>query len=60
MSKLACYYLFLAACMFLAAYNLTDDRSFRCFATCLWISLVWPVVIVVTVLESVLRALDDY
>ena len=56
MSKLACYYLFLAACMFLAAYNLTDDRSFRCFATCLWISLVWPVVIVVTVFE---RVLDD-
>jgi nitric oxide reductase large subunit len=55
MTNLACYYLFFAACMFLAAYNLADDKSFRGFAACLWVGLVWPVVIAVTVFERVLN-----
>ena len=55
MTDLARLYLFFAACMFLAAYNLRDERSLRHFAACLWIGLIWPVVIVVPVFEKLLK-----
>ena len=52
MTDLARLYLFFAACMFLAAYNLRDERSLRHFAACLWIGLIWFVVIIVPVFEK--------
>jgi hypothetical protein len=54
MTDLARLYLFFAACMFLAAYNLADDRSFKCFATCLFMGLAWPPIVVVTAFKRIL------
>ena len=55
MTYIQSVYLFFASCMFLAAFNLRDERSLRHFAACLWIGLIWPVVIVVPVFEKLLK-----
>lgn len=55
MTDIARLYFFLAACMFLAANNMDGERSLRHFAACLFIGLIWPVIIVTTVFERFLK-----
>ena len=54
MTYLQSAYLFFALCMLLAAYERADDRSFRCFAVCLCMGLMWPIIVVVNVFKRII------
>ena len=54
MTYLQSAYFFFAWCMFLAAYELADDRSFRCFAVCLCMGFMWPIIVVVTAFKRII------
>jgi hypothetical protein len=55
MTYLQWAYFFFAWCMFLAAYELAYDRSFRCYAKCLCMGLMWPIIVVVNAFKRIIR-----
>jgi hypothetical protein len=55
MTYLQWAYFFFAWCMSFAAYELAYDRSFRCFAVCLCMGFIWPIIVVVTAFKRIIR-----